>query len=329
MKKSGYMAICLCVLITFSVNAQKEAKSDNEILYADPSIYTENGMFYLIGTRNHAPIGFTMLESKNLKEWKSPDAGKDCVILEKGKGVFGTKGFWAPQIIKEKDTYYLAYTASQQIAIATSKSLTGPYTQALLEPLDNSANNIDPFIFKDNDGKFYLYHVRFNHGNYIWVAELDLQQCKIKVETLKKCFGQTDAWEMTPNYTSAPIMEGPTVIKREGVYYLFYSANHFMSIDYAVGYATASSPYGPWTKATGNPIIHRSVVGENGSGHGDVFWDTAGKPYYVYHVHQSDSTVSPRRTRIVPLTFNKDKQTGTFRISANRNKVIVPKEMKK
>ena len=55
---------------------------------------------------------------------------------------------------------------------------------------------------------------------------------------------------------------------QKGKYYLFYSANHFMSRDYAVGYAVADSPLGPWHKPANNPIIHRSTVGENGSGHG-------------------------------------------------------------
>lgn len=327
MKKTLCLAIGLWLLFTPYIWTQKQSETYEEILFADPSIYMEDGIYYLTGTRNHAPVGFTLLASKDLREWKSPFQGKACVILEKGKGVFGTKGFWAPQIIKEKDTYYLAYTASQQIAIATSASLFGPYSQTQAVPLDSTEKNIDPFIFKDEDGKFYLYHVRFDRGNYIWVAELDLSRLKIRKETLAKCFGQTEAWEMTPDYKSAPIMEGPTVIKKEGVYYLFYSANHLMSKDYAVGYATSFSPYGPWTKAAENPIIHRSVVGENGSGHGDIFRDTSGKQYYVYHVHQSDSTVSPRRTRIIPLTFKKDKPTGIYRISASANQVIIPKQL--
>ncbi len=60
-------------------------------------------------------------------------------------------------------------------------------------------------------------------------------------------------------------MEGPTVVKLDDLYYLFYSANHFKNIDYAVGYATSTSPYGPWKKHANNPIIHRSIVHENGS----------------------------------------------------------------
>ena len=31
-------------------------------------------------------------------------------------------------------------------------------------PVDISEKNIDPFLFRDDDGKYYLYHVRFNRG---------------------------------------------------------------------------------------------------------------------------------------------------------------------
>ena len=84
-------------------------------------------------------------------------------------------------------------------------------------------------------------------------------------------------------------------------YYLFYSANHFMNIDYSVDYAVSDSPYGPWIKQKNSPILHRSIVGENGTGHGDIFEGLDHQHYYVYHVHFSQNQVSPRRTRIVPL----------------------------
>ena len=121
---------------------------------------------------------------------------------------------------------------------------------------------MNSFLFKDDDGKWYLYHVRFDHGNFLWVAEFNPQTGKIVDGTLTRCFKNDQAWEATPAYDSAPIMEGPTVIKLDGKYYLFYSANHFMSPDYAVGYATADSPMGPWTKNPDNPIIHQNIVGE-------------------------------------------------------------------
>ena len=147
---------------------------------------------------------------------------------------------------------------------------------------------------------------------------------KIKPETLTKCFDQTEPWEATPNYKSAPIMEGPTVIKLKDKYYLFYSANHFMNIDYSVGYAVSDSPYGPWIKQKDSPIIHRSIIGENGSGHGDIFAGLDGQLYYVYHVHFSQNQVSPRRTRIVPLKKEWDSENGLYKFSVKGNEVIVP-----
>ena len=118
-------------------------------------------------------------------------------------------------------------------------------------------------------------------------------------------------------------MEGPTVIKLDGVYYLFYSANDYQSIDYAVGYATSTSPMGPWTKNENSPIIHRSIVGENGSGHGDIFTDNAGNYYYVYHVHASKTNVAPRKTRIIPLHMEKN-ESGIYDITVNGDEVIEP-----
>jgi beta-xylosidase len=307
------------------LNVSLTKAQGEEIFFADPTIFTENGKYYLTGTRSKAPMGFSVLESTNLTDWKSTSDKSAHMLLEPGKDVFGERGFWAPQILKDKEKYFLTYTANEQVVIASSNTLTGKYSQTVIEPIDGSKKNIDSYIFKDDDGKYYLYHVRFNRGNFLWVAEFDFKAGKIKTETLKQCFSNTDAWETTPNYKSDPIMEGPTVIKMKGVYYLFYSANHFRNIDYAVGYATATSPYGPWTKHPWNPIIHRSIVGENGAGHGDLFFDKKKNPYYVYHVHYSETEVAPRRTRIVPLKFKFNKETGIYDISVKGDKVILPK----
>lgn len=315
---------CSIILVTAM---QLVAQEKREIFFADPTIYVEDGKYYLTGTQGGpGPLGFSMLESKDLQTWTPPAGARDsiCMILNKGDQNYGTGGFWAPQLFKANDTYYLTYTANEQTVLTRSKSLLGPYRQGEVAPIDGSEKNIDPFIFKDDDGKYYLYHVRFNKGNYLWVGEFDLKRGKVRPETLKKCFDQTEPWEATPNYQSAPVMEGPTVIKLKDKYYLFYSANHFRNIDYSVGYAVADSPYGPWVKYKGNPILHRSVVGENGSGHGDLFKGSDGQLYYVYHVHFNGQQVSPRRTRIVPVIKEWDPEKGIYTFSVNGNKIIVP-----
>ena len=206
---------------TFISVSQLQADDWKEISFADPTIFVENGKYYLTGTRNQEPLGFSILESTDLEHWTVPDGSSQQLILRKGDRTYGEKGFWAPQYFKEKGTYYFTYTANEQTVIASSKSVFGPFRQKEVRPIDASAKNIDSFLFKDDDGKYYLYHVRFNKGNYLWVAEFDMKKGGIKPETLKQCMDCTEPWEKTPNYKSAPVMEGPTVMKWDGVYYLF------------------------------------------------------------------------------------------------------------
>ncbi|PHN02701.1 glycoside hydrolase family 43 protein [Flavilitoribacter nigricans] len=298
-----------------------------EIFFADPTIFEEDGTYYLTGTKNREPLGFAVLQSRDLRYWKSPSADTLHMILRRGDHTYGSQGFWAPQILRQNGQYYLTHTANEQTVLTQSDALLGPYRQQDVRPIDDSEKNIDSYLFRDEDGTFYLYHVRFDRGNYLWVAEFDLTTGRIKPETLRKCFAQTEPWEATPNFPSDPILEGPTVLLMRGKYYLFYSANHFRNIDYAVGYATADSPYGPWEKHPGSPIIYRSIVGENGSGHGDVFTGPDEQLYYVYHVHNSAEQVSPRRTRIIPLQLEWNEQKGIYDISVELDGRIVPLEV--
>lgn len=309
---------------TGSAAATSEGGSVEEILFADPTIYEENGKYYLTGTRNASPLGFVLLESDDLVSWRD---AMDSMLITPGERVFGTRGFWAPQILKTAEGgYTLAYTANEQTVVAHADRLCAPFTQHQVRPVDGSEKNIDPFIFRDDDGKEYIYHVRFDHGNFLWVGEYDKTTGNIVEGSLRKCFANTQPWEHTGDYPSDPIMEGPTVIKLDDTYYLFYSANHFMSRDYAVGYATAKSPTGPWVKNADNPIIHRSIVGENGSGHGDIFTGKDGELRYVYHVHHSDTVVSPRRTRIVTLRLAKTggDSSAPYKVTADPATIIKP-----
>lgn len=297
------------------------AERARQIFLADPTIYAEDGKYYMSGTRGYSPQGFTLLESCDLKHWAY--ATPDSMALINGNQTYGTGWFWAPQIFKDGDHYLFAYCANEHVAVARGESLTKVFTQPTVTAFDSSASNIDPFIFRDDDGKYYMYHVRFGGGNFLWVSEFDPETCTIVPGTLKQCFWNTQGWEATNAYPSAPIMEGPTVIKIDDLYYLFYSANHYLSSDYAVGYATADSPLGPWTKNPDNPIIHRNIVGEFGSGHGDIFFDNEGNMRYVYHVHHHEGQADPRRTRI--LTLNVDKSNGQpYKITADPESIIIP-----
>ena len=173
------------------------------------------------------------------------------------------------------------------------------------------------FVFFDDDGKKYLYHVRLTNGNRIFVAEMEDDFSAIKPATVKECITATEQWENTKNVPWS-VTEGPTVLKNKGLYYMFYTANDFRNHDYAVGYATAKSPYGPWKKYRGGPIISRSLLGINGTGHGDFFRDKKNNLLYVFHTHFSDSTTGPRKTAIMKVRFEQDKETGLDKAVADK-----------
>lgn len=295
-----------------SCSLQKEAETklplppvSKGIFLADPTIFYTDDTYYLYGTTTgNTPLngeGFQVYTSSDQKNWKGPVGAQDGLALKKGDA-FGSQGFWAPQLLKYHNQFYMIYTANENIAVATSNTPLGPFKNKSKEPLAASVKQIDPFIFIDDDGKKYLYHVRLTNGNRIFVAELNDDLLSLKPETLTECIAAELQWENTQN-VNWTVAEGPTVLKKEGLYYLIYSANDFRNPDYAVGYATSKSPLGPWKKSKTSPIISRNLIGQNGPGHGDLFLDKNNQLQYVFHTHYNTTYEAPRKTAIIEMNF--------------------------
>jgi beta-xylosidase len=302
MKTCFIMLMICCGLHPASVAQPSNSdlpKSDS-IFLADPTIFADKGMYYLYGTQSNK--GFLVYQSNDLKSWKGPVGKRNGHALLKGDS-YGTQGFWAPQVFSYNKKYYMAYTADEHIAIAESDSPLGPFVQKNFKIVDGPGKQIDPFIFMDK-GKIYLYHVRLDKGNRIYVAQMKDDLSDIEPGTAVECINASQPWENTKN-VSWPVAEGPTVVKHNELYYLFYSANDFRNSDYAMGYATSLSPLGPWKKYENNPVISRNIVNANGPGHGDFFTGTDGGLQYVFHVHYSSSKVLPRATVLVNSKFIK------------------------
>ncbi len=57
---------------------------------------------------------------------------------------------------------------------------------------------IDPFVFFDDDGKTYMYHVHIVDCNSIYVGEMNADLTKIDESTVKLCIkAASDGWENT------------------------------------------------------------------------------------------------------------------------------------
>ncbi len=300
------------------ISGELYAQAKKAIALADPTIFHDDGQYYLYGTGGRD--GILVYQSADLEHWSVPEAAEDGYALHK-KGAFGESGFWAPQVIKHQGKYKMLYTANEQIAIAESASPTGPFKQQEQRHLSGTSRQIDPFIFFD-DGKAYLYFVRLDKGNRLYVAEMNEDLSDIRLETMKECLHAESPWEDTQQ-VEWPVVEGPTVVKRDGLYYLFYSANDYRNPDYAVGYAVSEHPKGPWKRNAENPLISRQTVGLAGSGHGDLFEDAAGRLWYVFHSHQSEQDVHPRKTVMIQLEYQgKDKG---FRLAEEKARKLMLK----
>lgn len=298
-----YLLISARYKTTLGLSKIQQQEKLNGVFQADPTIFYHDGTYYLYGTKgDNADLGFEVYQSKDLVEWTGPVGANNGFALVK-KDVFGDVGFWAPQVWYENGKFLMAYTANENIAIAMSDSPLGPFKQINHTPVITEGKQIDPFIFIDTDGKKYMYHVKLQQGNRIFVAELNDDYSGIKKETLKECINASLPWENVDNVTW-PVAEGPTVIRHDGRYYMFYSANDFRNPKYAVGAAVSDNVYGPWKRIGENALLSIHNTKWSGTGHGDVF--SKGQDwYYVCHTHFSSQKVGPRRTAIVPFVFMK------------------------
>lgn len=292
------------ILIWIAVCSPALIWAQNEIPAADPTIFHHKGVYYLYGTGPESGRGFLVYTSKDLVNWSAPAGATEGFALIKGD-VFGTTGFWAPQVFHHNGKFYMAYTANEQLAIAVSDSPLGPFKQKEKKPLSGVGKQIDPFLFRDDDGKWYLYHVRLTEGNRIYVVQMKPDLSDVELGTAKEILASVLPWENTWN-AKWPVAEGPTVIKRKNKYYLIYSSNDFRNPDYAVGYAVSDRPDGPFVKQGNAPILSRNVIPYYGVGHGDLLALPNGKFKYVLHTHYDTSNVAPRLSGLIDIAFEPD-----------------------
>ena len=325
MNKLFYSLLFYCL----SVSLPNERETDNSLLFeqenessmliiedhlpiADPYVLFYKDKYYAYGTRIN---GFEVYISDDLEHWRRGDR-----LALSPQDSWGAKWYWAPEVyyIESEKKFYMFYTVDEHICVATSDSPEGPFVQDEKKPV-REEKGIDASLFMDDDGKAYLYFVRFTEGNVIWSVEMNSDLKSVKEETLRECVKAEASWELQ----QAKVAEGPSLLKRNGIYYLIYSANHFRSQDYAVGYATATSPLGPWKKYDGNPILCRNkdvAAGLVGTGHGAPFLCRDGSYKYIYHAHSSVNRVEPRTSYLNDLIFGDD---GVISIVGNVIKPVV------
>jgi beta-xylosidase len=266
---------------------------------ADPDVIKYQGTYYMYPTLDGK--GYDVFVSKDLVHWK-----------RKGKCFTDPRrGAWAPGIfhdIRGDGNFYLYYTVDRpgggkQIGVASADGPLGPFVDR--ENLVNGA--IDAHLFQDDDGRLYLYFVKIP-GSRIYVQPMSNPVTKKGDPT--EVIRPTENWERK----RGAVTEGPWMLKHNGMYYLMYSGSAADGPDYGIGYATASSPLGPFKKYEHNPIGKRGG-GVFGPGHNCVVTGPDGKLWMVYHQQNSEKIGWNRFLAIDPLWFDAD---GVLHVKTTR-----------
>jgi len=124
--------------------------------YGDPALIKTGEGYFLVATSNDAPDAFPILRSGDLEHWTL--AG---FVFPRGDHpewtLAGTKigDFWAPEMARVGDEYWLTYTARNQqhslsIGLARAGHPQGPWIDNGAPLLSGGA--IDAHIFVDEDG---------------------------------------------------------------------------------------------------------------------------------------------------------------------------------
>ena len=204
------------------------------------------------------------------------------------------------------------------IGVAVSEKPTGPFIDMGYKPLfDPGYPIIDANVFFDDDGRVYLYYSRccykhpvqseiadwakqkgwFEEVEESWVYGIELKpdftgvigEPVLLLRPPVKMDDRQAEWEsrsVTSREVNRRWTEGSFTFKHKGTYYMMYSANHFGGEHYAVGYATADHPLGPYEKAANNPVLEKNTArgGDvTGTGHNSILFMPDGRMLCVYH----------------------------------------------
>ena len=205
--------------------------------------------------------------------------------------------------------------------------LLGPWKDEKGEPWKVTFNGttangaFDVDIFVDDDNKPYLYFPGRSTAG-IYVAPLDPKELTHLTAAPKHLFASTpshvwERWGENNEYTGIAWIEGPWMFKRNGTYYIEYSASGTQWLSYASGIYSAKSPLGPFTYSPRNPLLRKTSRDRHGSrprlrGAG-TGWELVG----VLYDRDGESARRPA-DRHGPYRVRRQRKSVTSRVRAKR-----------
>lgn len=280
--------------------------------FADPFVLRWEDRYLAYGTGDQVDgRAFRVLSSSDLVHWTSVGGALDLPAAELGRD------FWAPEVVHADGAWWLYYSVGHadrghHLRVARADGPLGPFTDCGTDLTPDEAFAIDPHPFCDTDGRWYLFYAH----DVLDAERVGTQLAVAPLATMTSCAGAAHAvlapsadWQIFERQRSIydrvvdwHTLEGPTVRRHDGVYYCFYSGGSYLSAGYAVGWARADHPLGPWTETAGGERLLATVPGHvRGPGHNSVVTTFGGTDVLVYHAW--DEAMSRRWMCIDPLTW--------------------------
>lgn len=309
------------------------------IYTADPSAHVFDGRIYIYPSHDiEAGIPFNDngdhfgMQDYHVLSLDGPDspAVDHGVALHIKDVPWAERQMWAPDAARKDGSYYFYFPAKKpdgifQIGVAVADSPVGPF-KAQPKAIEGSYS-IDPAVFEDDDGSFYMYFGGIwggqlqNYRNNQYSADhaepaaaepaLGPKVAKLRDDMLE--FAEAPREVLILDEQGQVLLAGDTdrrffeaswLHKYQGKYYFSYSTGdtHFLC------YATGDNPYGPFTY---QGRILEPVVG----------WTThhsicefEGKWYLFYHDSiLSEGVTHLRSVKMAEIQYDADGKIQTLK----------------
>ena len=251
-----------------------------------------DGTLWIFGSRDVTTNGYCShandsYETRDLRRWT---AHRD-ILVSKGPqdGVpFLDWELLAPDAIYANgrwNLFYCMFHPDHAEGVASSESAAGPFTGAREFP---GCTQIDPSVFRDDDGTYY----------YTW-GQFAMNMAKLKPDLSGLVEGsvRTNVIDEARHH----FHEGSQLTKRNGIYYLTFADISRKGRPTAIGYATATSAFGPYTYR-GVIIDNAGCDPESWNNHGGIV-EYKGRWYVFYH-RSTNGSRSMRKACVEPIAFD-------------------------
>lgn len=272
--------------------------------YADPEARYYEGRYYIYVTRSFSryedQMNLDAFSSEDLIHWE-----KHTSIIDMSGYPYISRAVWAPTIIEKNGKYYLIFASNdihsdQEIGgleIAVSDSPAGPFVNYTGKPLVGSfihkAQPIDAHLFKDDDGTVYLYYGGWSHCN-VGIMNEEMNG-----------FVPFEDGSLFRSITPEHYVEGPCMLKRNGVYHFMWSEGNWCDGSYHVSTSHTDNPLTIDPK--GKVILESSDIAEGPGHHGFIKVEGTDEWLIVYHRRIiGDAEIGHRVLCIDRLEFDGD-----------------------